>query len=479
VDFLRSKAFYDASISNNDLKITGVLAHEPLIKPFRLSTSGRIHKQELEHVVQWLSKYTFQADPGRVMDDFCKSMLKAFPKDKGLGLRLYQLKMPFVFVASGHFKEVVEHLAPHLQELAGVAGLWFVSRSVLSMARHAAIRALYTIQHIPDFFPAKRAGIKGFETLQHLESMDDLGVSDKLNLFFALFSPYICGTSTDRVGGTVVFLLPELHDFRTSFPTRLQDILRTDLSPFAEDKEVEGRGKAVRITFSKEELTALFRYYISNLERLEEILLDPTRFAKPDNTLDTRRWLLTNLSVHRMFRDTLNIQIEYLSQYLRKTLSFHFIDAVAQTMKQSARFAQDGSWTETRIFKALLSRMTLIEGLGSRLKEYPAPFGNYFRNRARRAGEELHKKLLAGMFIPARRTVGKIRVGTDHLSIDEYITSVLREIRNTYHGYNINRFEVLEIHNGNLPDCLGDLPVLFMLAFLQEPEMILDAKLIP
>lgn len=482
VKHLRDSAYYDASLNGNDIEIGGLLASEPSIKPFRLIKSGLVQAEAVTAAEAWLTRYK-HADavptPSLDMDDFRKTVQKPFPADWNLGTRLYKLMVAFFSCSPDQFREVVESFAPRLSDFAGVTDIWFLGRSSVVSSRFAGMRALYASQHMRDLITGGRGPFRGFNTLKNLDSVEGLGVEDKLKLFFVLFSPYFCGSATDRVGGTVVTMLPELKDFRARFPPRVQDVLRTDLSPFAEDKEIADREKGVPVTFSTEQLTALFERYIDNLASLERALLDPTRFIDSDHRLNSRRWLLSNLTIKRLFRDALDIQTEYLSQYLRKLLTFHFIDAISQTLKHHPRIAGDPRWSEARIFKALLGRDILIKILAARLSTYPKPFGNYLRNRARRDAEELHKKIVSGVFVPGRRVGDRITVGTAQISLEEYVTSFLREVRNTHHGYDIDKFDILEIHDGNLPDCLADLPVLYLLALLQDPDLILEAKLLP
>jgi hypothetical protein len=260
-----------------------------------------------------------------------------------------------------------------------------------------------------------------------------------------------------------------------TFPARLQDLLRSDYVLFAEDKPLAEKAKFPPCVFSPKEIAEFFQHFVERWNALEHRLLAPHHFRSADGTLDRRTWHLTYATNSRLFTDAVIIQTEYLSQYIRKIVGFRLLDSIAQIIHTNTHST---GLTESQIFCKLCTDQKIWARLAGILSGLPGPFGNYFRNQSKNAQVELKTKVLDGIYVKGARSSSEVIVGGRAIPEEEYVGLFLREIRNTQHGYRIRRFDVLQIHDGNLPDCFSDMVKLLLLAYIESPQHFLDGTIL-
>ncbi|MDO8804809.1 MAG: hypothetical protein Q7R35_10275 [Elusimicrobiota bacterium] len=469
--FLRDGAGYATVRVGDEIRISGSLVDEPFYKALRIVRSGKPQKVELAELQFLLSKRPFHNPLDLI--DLNNNFASKFPRDSDLGFRLNKLQLPFFHAHPSQIPDVTSIIAPHLDEFGEIADVWFIYKSELVDSRLAVMRILHAAKDMPDIMgiPVNKFG--GFQTLEKLQPTSSLGISKEIDFCLSLFTPTILGTAFDQIGGTYIFVLKKPREYTVPFPPRLQDILGSNI--FSENKKLSEKETFKKWTFSPDNVGDLLRHFVDRLAILHKELLDPTNFADTTGVLDPRRWHLTYTTTSRLFIDGTMAQTEYLNQYLRKIMAFRNLDSLAQLLYDSPTT----KLKEPDIFKHLCKKDVILNSFGPELAKFPAPFGNLLRNWNHTAVDELYNKLLDGVFVPGRRLPGKVRVAAKDIPENDYITSFLREVRNTQHGYHVRNFPVLQIHTGSVPDCLGDMVKFPVLAYIQRPELILKATILP
>ena len=484
--YFREWADLDAAVVSNELTISADRATGPLYRPLHLVASGVAQPAALDELEAWFMKFPWINPMLMDWTWFQANFFEKFPRQKHLGVRLYKLQFPFFHARPRDIKRVVQILAPHLIELAEVSDVWFVCQSQLVSKRLALIRILHAAKSFPEMMEQPIDKFGGFQALERLQPTSDLGPSIALNFLLSLFTPFLTGFAGDQIGGSYVYILREQKPYSVDFPPRLQDLVRPDTKVLKEDKSIEELEAMVKKSpaFTAAQLQSVFLDFVTEWGRLQSEMLNPLRFSDGAGLLDVRRWHLTYSTAARIFIDATLAQTEYLSQYSRKLMAFRTLDAISQLLsKHPIMLAQQrnrlgGRCGEREIFKQLLSKSVSLGKYGPELAKYPAPFGNLFRNQNRTAIGDVYEKVLAGVFVPGARANGGVRVAGQLIPNDDYVQSFLREVRNTQHGYNIKRFEVIQVHNGNVPDSLGDLAKFAILAWLRSPDLLLDAEVL-
>jgi hypothetical protein len=471
----------ESAVAGDRVTVTADLAARPFYKILRLVSSGVVDEAAVKELEQHLSLFPELNPHVFSLDDLKANFLAFFPRDKPFGVRLYKLILPFFHVRHREIGEVIRFFAPSLAELAEVKDLWFVCQDPLVSKRRAMMRILHGIKYFPDLATVPVREYGGFQSLEQLQTTGSIGNSRELNFLFSLFTPTILGFAFEQMGGTFAFTFDGPRSYATEFPPRLQDLMRPSL--FQEDVPFEKGGALANRTwrFPRGSTQRLIEDFVVQMSVLDSALLNPLHFGDERNELDVRRWHLTNLTTSRLFIDATLAQTEHLNHYYRKLMTFRNFDSLAQILAEhpTIKNRPEGQVrSEPEIFKQLFSQETATLKFGTELEKYPAPFGNLLRNWNHKCVTELYAKTLEGIFVPGTRAGGNVTVSGNAIPEQEYVREFLREVRNTQHGYNIRRFDVLRPHSGSVSDALGELAKFPVLAVLRNPALILDAGLL-
>ena len=468
-------AWFEATVDDGQILISESARPKPPYQLIHVVESGNLNEEALRTLVESLSRPGLLKNQGLDLADFETRFLQAFPKDKPLGVRLYNLLPPFFYATPAQTADVFRVLTPHLSQLAEVSDVWFVARPHYVDSRLVFMRLLDVQSHTPEVLDYGPGDFKGFQTLRNLDSTASLGISSQINVFLSLFQPYLLGTSFDQSGGTYVLLLKKPRTYTVPFPARLQDLMRSDYTLFAEDKPIAEKSIFPQCVFSPKEIAEFLHHFVERWNALEHRLLAPHHFVSADGVFDPRAWHLTYITNSRLFTDAAIIQTEYLSQYIRKIIGFRLLDSLAQIIQTNTH---SPGLTEKQIFCKLCADKKVWARLGRILSGFPGPFGNYFRNQSKNAQAELKAKVLSGIYVKGAKRDSEVIVGGQAIPEEEYVGLFLREVRNTQHGYRTRRFDVLQIHNGNMPDCFSDIVKLLLLAYIESPQDFFDGAIL-
>jgi hypothetical protein len=81
--------------------------------------------------------------------------------------------------------------------------------------------------------------------------------------------------------------------------------------------------------------------------------------------------------------------------------------------------------------------------------------------------------------MPTRRSGAKVTVGTTPtrtLQQDVFVAQLLHQLRNTHHGYELEspkKRELLAVHTGHISQAFPELVVLYVVAMLSQPDLVL------
>lgn len=143
-------------------------------------------------------------------------------------------------------------------------------------------------------------------------------------------------------------------------------------------------------------------------------------------------------------------------------------------------------WTgekEAEVFKSLFSLDYSQNVLQPLLESIPSPWGTRFARTAEYAYQDLHESVLASVWDRVRLNQDEIDLSaacdkSEIYSNDKFVTDVVRDLRNTHHGYFPHkRFPVirrrLSLISGELSPQISALPSLWLLAILQDSYSML------
>jgi hypothetical protein len=128
-------------------------------------------------------------------------------------------------------------------------------------------------------------------------------------------------------------------------------------------------------------------------------------------------------------------------------------------------------------FRELLIPTTSTDPIGEGLTAYSGAVADHLRELLRTTRAALRDEVISGIYVPGVHDIatGKITLsdGTTLLP-EQYVTGVVRELRNTYHGYHTHQFErYLLINTGSTPESLPAIAVLAYLALIARPDLFL------
>jgi hypothetical protein len=111
------------------------------------------------------------------------------------------------------------------------------------------------------------------------------------------------------------------------------------------------------------------------------------------------------------------------------------------------------------------------------LKVYGNPVSRDLEKLLLKVRDDLRSSVLESIYMPRRLDKTKGTVTLPHgkmVTTDDYVANMVRELRNTYHGYHTDKFDqYLAISTGNTPDSLPLLGVLAFFALLAKPELFI------
>lgn len=330
---------------------------------------------------------------------------------------------------------------------------------------------------------------RDYDQLQSLGSFKTMREAQPGGLFYGskylsiplmIFLPVMYGFVASKLNLSFLFLFDQpIEEVREFFPRSGLEFFRADSATlFKQEIDIEVEGitpsvadtfRLVQFDFMKKEIKQFIGNYYNLLNSFLAYIIDPANFVGKDGCswsgLDHYR---TWLSFERLTDEIIFLLTED-TPYLRKLATFRVLDQIASLM------TEDSKQQSMNFRKLLLPSGDDPIAIG--VKKYNGSVGQCIRNLLKTTREDLQNMVLDSIYIPGvynpDTQIVKLPNGNTVRAYD-YVTGVVRELRNSYHGYHTHQFDkYLLINTGSTPDSLPAIAVFAYLGLIARPDLFL------
>lgn len=357
------------------------------------------------------------------------------------------------------------HASLSRPELFPNLSMWALRDSDVGGYRAQVVRSLILAEHHPDEVERVKRGALAIEMASGLGA-NRLGLPrrERLGPLLACAAPWILGFASDRIGGSIVFMLGKLEFGRTSIGPSgdLIDQLHSDV--FA---ALEHTARA-QPSFDASDAVAALKWWTDGLNALMAVEHDPATHRR-EGFYDPVRHLAMTLTIDRLVAVVQQITIsDRRSDLVRKMLFFDALDILEGLL----RGHDFGHLTSPRHARAELQELEAVMPSGVRRVLLP---------RCQRAVDAL-ESVQDGYWLPSTRSSDGTRLtgpSAQPLSTSAATTKALRLIRNGHHGYVSAKFHsdsddraLLTVHDGRIPDGLPDLAFFHLVRMIAFSDLL-------
>lgn len=356
--------------------------------------------------------------------------------------------------------------------------LYLNSSGTLHIAM-AAIRVMGAAMDLADKDYDELEKIGPFRMLADIQSTGVFYVNKHLSIPLGIFLPRLYGFIGAKVNLGFIFLLDDpIQDIREPFPRSGLEFFRSegsglfrqniDIDVHEIDPDVIDKYALITNQFTQDDIRHFIQKYLTILNQFLFYMIDPSNFISTDTgiwsgLIQYRAWL----TFERIATELILLITDDTSA-LRKMALFRIFD-------QLSSLATKKTPEQVVFFKNLMLPQTGdSDPIRAGLETYGGQVGNNLIKILTECREDMSKTVLESIFIPGRYHFEKNIVtlaNGNSISSDDYIREVIREIRNTYHGYYTHKFDnYLSMNTGNTPDSLPVLAILAYLSFLAKPQ---------
>lgn len=327
----------------------------------------------------------------------------------------------------------------------------------------------------------------GFGTLRQADRDNLPRMKKVLGVGLYAFYPYFHGFLVEcKPGLNFVFVLDQPFEIKPRYPWDIFDIMRTT-NMFDEDTSdtvvdlLTGRVSSkslhkryVSNKWSHEDFLRWIEFWIDSVNKLVLDILNMTNFLENNELKPVTQFQYFH-SLSRLISTAVLINSDR-SPMTRKVFTMQFLDIVSDAVN----LVKPNPPSESEIFLKLLSKGTLRNFIESALQKLPEPFRTHFLDMSREVYADVYKVALEGLWLPQKDATGRIietyRGTTNTYHTDEYVPALLRAIRNSHHGYGIDKFtSMLMQHTGNISNYLPDLSLIITIAIIADPLRFREA----
>lgn len=355
------------------------------------------------------------------------------------------------------------------------------------------IRALYCIQQFGTNRLLKLKE-KSFPSLKNWEPIQPSNLCETLLTNYGYFwFPNVTTYTNGPIGLDFVFFFDKAEISEPpKFPLDWIDVISSK-NDFAFDsvdivdaiKNPAGKNakKAIyqkfinKANFKMEENLLFFEYYLKIINEFMYQLTDIANFTNDSNRIDHVFCFEIYLTISRLIKRTMSIFCTKNASLIKYSV-FEVADIYDSL---NSLFNKAG---ETIFFKKLFNPEKALKILEPCLKKLPEPFCSYTITTLKNIYAELKGTIEDSIWLEDIKDGDKVKVMNKNLdneqeeTLDDFVANLMRAYRNAHHGYftaldNKNRpSRYLSIVKGDLPDSISFLPILWLLAFLNEPQII-------
>lgn len=390
---------------------------------------------------------------------------------------LYAFGLLLLISSNSELRPALEPQLDGLWKSLPDATLWLVTAEQTLLPRLSLSQLLFQFEHTPDLDEAELMS-DARRSLEAQSLTNRIATSDIVQPVFLAFSPAATGFAMPWLPHTLALEFGAVVDLRRRSPVSLNSVYEPRvLSP-----PINPEGGEVWInSIPKTSLGTLLAWWVRCLDLIYAIITDPTRFSAPDGTLDSGAQLAFRLTVERVLADLRVLNASPQAPALaRLGATFDLLDKLETLLgygpKSGKTFGRE--WRTGNGFRRLLDRREALPLMEQGFSNLPSQLGSRFAERARVLFDKTYQEIEDGV-LRGRRAEKGVRVGRAELktmSIEDYVGSVVRAVRNSSHGL-LDQLagpdaDVAATHTGALPETLPEMVALIAWALLADPERL-------
>lgn len=353
------------------------------------------------------------------------------------------------------------------------------------------LRGTYALQHYT--LAEVRTSDRGIATLRDWETGQPINYVDALlSVLQVATYPYVPMFHGGPVGLWFVFLLstPERHEpgpFPRSWlhwarseagfaQERVDGVRALGDADSMEYRQLSHRRYCFEAPVAGEIFHELLMWAVDRLGVMVREVADPANFEDHEGYVDFTFALEHNLSLLRILKRVL-WALSTEEPPAGKFYAFEVADLLDRLARAFGKTKNDGE-----LFKLLFNPIEGRRWIEEILEGVPGNSRGMLQGLARRLYADLKGTVLASIWVPDKRRTESIRVRTADLTDEreesegEFVGNLVRALRNTHHGY-FTRLDqsarpslYLVLSTGDIPDSVSTLPLIWLVAFLANPE---------
>ena len=347
--------------------------------------------------------------------------------------------------------------------------------------RLTALRVLGIIDRIGGRNVKSKDSFINFLALEDMQPGGIVKPSKYLAIPLSLSLPRPIGFFASRMVDSVLFLFDNpLNDIRGIFPRSGIEFYQSEASLLMhEDKSIRDEQGTLNLNinmldtfsllkreFSQESWWNFMKQFTSRLNEFFIYITDPSNFVKQNEEWANITHYFVYLSVERLCDETI-LLISEENQYLRKMAFFRVLD-------QLAFLGKDNERDQAKAFGEFVLPTGDYDPIKKGLLRYKGELAKYFLSELSLIRENLQKTIVDSVVLGKMKDSKNkeiILLNGKRVSYEEYTRKIVRDLRNTVHGYSPG--EYLVTNKGNLPDEISLMAVLALFAFIVEPKEFL------
>lgn len=348
----------------------------------------------------------------------------------------------------------------------------------------ACLRMMGAARDIPEFDYSKGRDVPQFRMLADIQNVGVFYAAKYLSIPLAIFLPRMYGFVADKVTLGYLFQFEDpVENVRKPFPRSGLEFFRSEASNlFHQDVKLDLSDLSAEAVdtfrfidreFLSSDIRTFVRQFLTKLKDFLAFMIDPANFVGRDNG----EWIgLEHYRIWLTFErmsDELIFLLTDDQPFLRKMALFRILD-------QLSTFATRQENRQSQVFKQLIIPNGTSDPILDGLKAYRGNIARHLERLLPKVREELRLVVLDSIYIPNRYIEEKqtvILTNGQEVAADDFVRDLVRELRNTYHGYHTRNFEkYLSISTGNTPDDLSMLGALAYLALIAKPGAFIGTE---
>lgn len=446
-----------------------------------VKTTDSIDQLTFEKAKDFFDK-TYENEP--IYEEYFRKYAILIPLVKGIALKkfLQDVVLPDFFRKNSDGKLIVISENDKIHDY-------------ISFLKHANLLSEY------DFNDYNQFVSNGVPTLQNWQKIDNLDIIQNfLNIYSNLLYPEVWSLNARTLGLHFVFLFPNnVNQEKPKFPTSWKDIHKSETFFAGEhidttkgliDANSEEREKMIHKKFihnnkfDNDRKVALLHWYIDKIDNLLNNFLDPCNFEDDNNNIEFSNTLNHFYTLDRIVRKT---KLTYLSDTPIDAKKDTF--EIADLYDTISEFLKNTTPKSTTFFKMLFNPEKGKKILTETLLSIPTEFQKYFLKIGNTIYDELEEISTKSIWYKSKIQGDKILVQNRNLTGEsqktkaEFTENYIRCLRNTHHG-NFNdkdnrNLRYLLFSDGNTPNSITYLPILWLMCYLDNSEKFIGYKLLP